>query len=372
MYNSPIKAAVIGAGMIAREAHIPALLAQPHLVQVAALVGRTRHKVDELADSFFIPGRYTEVETMLLEVKPQLVIICTPNTTHQKYIRLALEHGAHVLCEKPLALTYQATLELFDLAKHQGLVLCACQTVRFTGEYQAAYDLVQSGQVGQAHFAEFSAIRRRGIPKWGHFHRRADSGGGCLADIGVHLIDAAVWLLKQPQFLSVSCTTASQFGKIEADLITSQEEAGAFAGTTNPGTYVPEEFDVEDFAAGSVRFANGLMLNFKVSWAVNLAPGFSLSLAGDKGGISLPGPVLYANVGRYQSEIRPQVFPEGPFVQQAFPGHFHLMENLLGYLVLGEELLIKPQETLTTAAIIEAAYLSAREGREVLAREITG
>lgn len=372
MKNTPLRAAVIGAGMIAREAHIPALKSQPDLVQLTALADTNPNTLQQIAGQFQIPNTYPDVADMLEKEKPDLVCICTPNSTHHHFIRLALEHGANVLCEKPLAVGYTATKELFDLAQSRGLMLVACQTVRYLPEYQAAWNMVQNGILGQIHFAEFSAIRRRGIPKWGNFHRKAASGGGCLADLGVHMIDAAVWLMQKPVFRSVVCSTASQFGKIEPDLITSPVEAGAFAGFICSNKYVPEDFDVEDFAAGTVRFEGGLIMNFKVSWAVNLAPGFSLSLAGRQGGLSLPELKVYANVGNYQADISPKVFLDGKYSGEAFPGHFSLMENILRHLALDEPLLVSPRETLTVAAIIEAAYLSAREGREVLAREVTG
>lgn len=370
MKKEKLKVAVIGAGMIAVKAHIPAYLAQKDLVSVEAVVDKTEQSARLTAHQFDLPHWFCDSEKMFEQVKPDLVSICTPNATHAAFVRLALSHGAHVLCEKPLALSYLETRELFELAKEKGLMLMACQTVRFDPEYQAARELVSKGVLGKIHYAEFSAIRRRGIPKWGQFHKKEASGGGCLCDIGVHMIDAAVWMMGSPRFESVSGSTATQFGNQLDQVHQSLEEAGAPAGVTGEMRFDPREFNVEDFAAGTVRFENNIQMNFKTAWAVNLPPHFGLTVAGQKSGLSLPKLTLYSVYEDYQADILPRVFREGPYSQEAFPGHFHLIKNAVRHLLFQEPAVIKPQETLTVAAIIDAFYRSARLQKEVRAEEL--
>lgn len=364
--------AIIGAGMIAGKAHIPAYQHQSGRVRLAAIVDSREEKASEAALSHGIPRWFTDAEEMLRQVKPDLVSICTPNVSHAGFVRLALEHGANVLCEKPLALTWRETKALFDLAREKGRLLMACQTLRFDREYMAAREMVQAGELGDIYFADFTAIRRRGIPKWGVFHRKALNGGGCLCDLGVHQIDAAVWLMGTPRVEAVSGSCSARIARGETGVVCSLAESGAPAGVPSAMPYLPEEFEVEDFAAGSVRFEGGLRMNFKTSWALNLPPQFSLSLAGTRAGLTLPSLRLYGTLGRYQADITPRVFKEGPVETHPFSGHFHLIDNAVSHLLEGTPLVIEPEQTLAVAAIIDAMYLSSALNREVQAEEITG
>lgn len=370
MKESRLRVAVIGAGMIANKAHIPAYLSMPDKVSLVAISDNVAESAQAAAGLHGIPRWFTDAGQMLKEMKPDLVSVCTPNMFHADFIRLALAEGAHVLCEKPLALTWRETKALFDLAAAEGRMLMACQTMRCGEEYLAAKELVDTGVLGPVYFAEFSAIRRRGIPKWGMFHRKEANGGGCLCDLGVHMIDAALWLMGCPAFEAISGSSAAYIAHGESGVVTSLAESGAPAGVTRMRQYDPNEFQVEEFAAGTIRFQGGLIMNFKTSWALNLPPQFGLSLAGVKGGLSLPELKLYSVLGRYQADITPRVFKEGPHQQQPFAGHFHLLANACDHLLFGKERMVTPAETLAVAAIIDGFYLSAAQNREVLAREI--
>lgn len=370
MKESILTAAVIGAGMIANKAHIPAYLSMPDKVRLEAISDVSGESAQWAAQQNGIPHWYTDAANMLREVQPDLVSVCTPNMYHATFIRMVLEHGANVLCEKPLAMTWRETKGLFDLAKAKGKMLMACQTMRYGDDYLAARELAQSGILGKVYYAEFAAIRRRGIPKWGVFHRKEANGGGCLCDLGVHMIDAALWLMDTPKFEAVCGSSASYIAHSESNVTSSLAESGAPAGVIAAREYKPEEFEVEEFAAGTVRFQGGLSMNFKTSWALNLPPQFNLSLAGTKAGLSLPDLKLYSTLGRYQTDITPRVFRDERYAQQPFSGHFHLVRNAADHLLSGEECMVTPEQTLAVSMIIDAFYLSAAQNREVLAEEI--
>ncbi len=153
-------------------------------------------------------------------------------------------------------------------------------------------------------------------------------------------------------------------------MITSLAESGAPAGVFNARPYSPEEFEVEEFAAGNLRLDNGCCINFKTSWAVNLPPEYSMSFAGSKAGLLLPQVELLSTMGRYQADIKPRLFPEErPFAKEAFPGHFLLFANAVDHLLLGTPLVGRWQETLerdpalssaSTASELRKAVRSAR------------
>lgn len=371
MKDSKLVTAVIGAGMIANKAHIPAYKSLFEQVSMEAVFDAREEAALHTAQVHDIPFHYTDAERMLREIKPDLVSVCTPNVSHAAFVRLALEMGCNVLCEKPLAMTWKETKALYDLAREKGKLLMACQTLRCGEEYLAAKEMADTGMLGDIYFAEFAAIRRRGIPKWGVFHRKEANGGGALCDLGVHLIDAVVWLMGSPKFTAVSGFTAAHIAQHESQVITSIVESGAPAGVTKAMQYRPEEFEVEEFAAGTLHFENDINVNFKTSWALNLPPQFGLSIAGTKAGLTLPDLKFYTVMGRYQADIVPRVFKEGPHVKEPFAGHFTLIRNAADHLLHKTPVLVTPQETLTVAAIIDAFYLSAELKREVKAEEVT-
>lgn len=370
MKDSKLVTAVIGAGMIANKAHIPAYHSLHEQVSMEAVFDLREEAARQTAKIHDLPFWYTDAERMLKEIKPDLVSVCTPNASHASFVRLALENGCNVLCEKPLAMTYKETKELYDLAKKKGKTLMACQTLRCGEEYLAAKEMADTGLLGDIYFAEFAAIRRRGIPKWGVFHRKEANGGGALCDLGVHLIDAVVWLMGSPAFTAVRGFSAAHIAQHESNVITSIVESGAPAGVTGAIKYKPEDFEVEEFAAGTLHFEGGINVNFKTSWALNLPPQFGLSIAGTKAGLTLPDLKFYTVMGRYQADIVPRVFKEGPHVKEPFSGHFTLIKSAVDHLMEGSPVLVTPEQTLTVAAIIDAFYLSAALNREVRAEEV--
>ncbi len=99
--REPIHVAVIGAGAIARGAHLPALRAVGKRVEVVALVDLNPELLAATADEWGIPGRYDEVPAMLVAEKPDLVVVCTPPGVHKHAAIAALDAGAWVWCEKP-------------------------------------------------------------------------------------------------------------------------------------------------------------------------------------------------------------------------------------------------------------------------------
>ncbi len=364
-----IRVAVISAGMIANAAHIPAYRHLADRVELVAVSDTNPVSAQQTAERHGIPNWYTDTEQMLREQKPDLVSVCTPNRFHKENTMLALSYGCNVACEKPLALTYADTKEMFDYAGKQGKMLIACQTLRYDRQFSVAREFYDNGELGRIYYSEFSCIRRRGIPKWGTFHKKEMNGGGALCDLGVHLLDAILWIQGCPKFESITGASSACLARKEKDIITSLAESGAPSGVFNARPYAPEEFNVEEFAAGSIRLEGGQFMNFKTSWAVNLPPEFRMNICGDKAGYLVADNKILSTMGRYQVDIEPKIFDEDPLKDEPFSGHFYLMENIVDHLQHDAELFIKPEETLNVAKIIDAFYISAAEGREVKASE---
>ena len=372
MKNSKLRVAIIGTGMISDVAHIPAYKSMPGLVDLVAVCGHTTFSAEDAAKRHGIPHWYTSAEEMFLKEKPDLISVCTPNMSHKPMTMLALKYGCNVVCEKPVALTYTDTKEMFDYAKSVGKVLVACQTFRYNDEYQFAREQFDNGVLGDVYYSEFSMIRRRGVPKWGSFHKKTENGGGAFCDLGVHLVDAALWVMGGKKFSSIIGTSQDYLSKHETDIVSNLVESGSPSSVRNARAYSPSEFDVEEFAAGSIRLEGGGLINFKTSWAVNLPDEYSMHFAGTKAGLALPQMELYSTMVRYQADIKPRYFPDQTYAGKTFKGHYYLLENVVRHILWGNALLVQPEQTLNVAAVIDAFYRSCDEKREVLAQEITG
>lgn len=351
-----IKVCIIGCGMIANNAHIPAYLENKEDFSIIAVCDFNVEFAKNTAEKFGIESYYSSAEEMLKRHTPDLVSVCTPNLSHKEFVALALEYGANVLCEKPLATTYADAKFLFDIAKKQNKILMTCQSLRFLPERLAAKKLIDNGKVGEVYYAEASRIRKRGIPTWGKFHIKSANGGGALLDIGVHAIDSAIWLMGNP----TPKTVTAVMKKVHADGFCDTKSSGALKGGVEVKGFNPDEMDVESFASGSVSFKNGANLSFKISWAANLKEENNIVISGEKCGIDIENKKIYSS-----QEPRDLVVVPNGFETEPFFGHFCIIKNMADVLLRGATPCILPSETLNVTAIIEAAYLSAQKGSPI-------
>lgn len=343
--------------MITNSAHIPAYRQFPKDFEIAAVSDINEAAARDTAKRHGIERYYTNAEEMLEREKPDVVSVCVPNCFHKEYTLMALSHGANVLCEKPLAFTYADACEMFDMAERSGKLLMACQSMRFTPDRLAAKRFIDEGGMDEIYYGEIARVRRRGIPTWGTFHINKISCGGAFVDIGVHMLDALIWLMGNPKIKSVSGITM-QNHKSE---IGSLKGSGALTGEVhNKRPFDPEEMDVEDFACGMLSFENSAKVSFKVAWASNMPEASDIRLVSRRAGIDLPsGKVYFGEDG--EKNLKTEECPyDTPFF-----GHMYIADNLRKVLRGEAEPIITPEETKNVAAVLELFYRSASLGREV-------
>ena len=351
-----VKVCIIGCGMIAQKAHIPAYRANKGF-EITAVFDTVEATAKSVCETFGIKSYYTDADQMLEKEKPDVVSVCSPNKFHKAHTLKALSYGANVLCEKPLATTLSDADEMFALAKKQGKILMACQTLRFLPERLAVKAMADSGELGEVYYAELSRIRRRGIPTWGRFHLKEYSGGGALIDIGVHGLDSAIWLMGNPNPVSVNAV----MNKVHIYEIGSAKQAGALKGGVNTAGFNPDEMNVESFSEGNIRFENGAALSFKVAWSANLCEENNIVLAGLNKGVDTEQTKIYRGAKTtHELKVTPNGFTSDPFY-----GHFCIINNMYECLTEKAEPFVKPEETINVSAILEAAYLSAESGHEI-------
>jgi predicted dehydrogenase len=245
-----LRVGVIGLGM--GRHHITGYLNHPG-AQVAAISDVSEDRLAEIGEKYSIASRYLSAEEMLEKENLDVVSVVTPNKYHHGLTLAAFEAGCHVLCEKPMAMNSQEAKEMIDASLRARKRLMINFSYRFTEQSMALKQQVDSGILGEIYFARTVWHRRRGLPGLGGwFGQKALSGGGPLIDLGVHRLDLALWLMNYPKPAWVMGNT---YNHIASHIAESQ------------GKY----FDVEDLAAGFIKFENGASMIIEASWAANIA-----------------------------------------------------------------------------------------------------
>jgi predicted dehydrogenase len=181
----------------------------------------------------------------LLALAPDGVVIATPSALHAEQSIAALNAGAAVFCQKPLGRNATEVEAVLDAARKADRPLGVDLSYRHTAAMQAIRDLVRSDQLGRVFAADLVFHNAYG-PGNAWFYDPKLSGGGCLIDLGVHLVDLALWLFDFPEVVSVHGRTLKEGRAPAAD-------------------------EVEDFALGEIELANGTTLRIACSW--NLSAG---------------------------------------------------------------------------------------------------
>jgi predicted dehydrogenase len=169
--------------------------------EVAAVADPARECLDAALAS--IPGAEAAADLdELLDGDLDGIVIATPSALHASQAIAALERGIAVFCQKPLARTAAETRAVIDAARAAERLLGVDLSYRHTRAMQAVHDVVTSGEIGQVHAVDLVFHNAYGPDKpW--FRDPRLSGGGCVIDLGIHLVDTLLWTLGQPQVESV-------------------------------------------------------------------------------------------------------------------------------------------------------------------------
>lgn len=182
---------VVGAGGVARLAHLPAYTRDERVAARLCIVGA----VDSILPPPDLGGLpvFASLDAAAAVGPIDFVDICTPTATHRQLVLDALARGLHVCCEKPVAVTLAAARELAAAARAADRVLFPCHQYRQNPAWIALRRWIDAGAIGRWHLAEFHVYRGEadrgaagtGVP-WRA--RKTDSLGGVLLDHGTHLL----------------------------------------------------------------------------------------------------------------------------------------------------------------------------------------
>ncbi len=340
-----LRVGLVGAGGMART-HTRSWMELKDIAEVIAVCDLDRAKADERAREFALPAAVYDLAD-LLAMRPDIVDVVLPNSAHRDVTVACLQAGCHVLCEKPLAVTPGQVESMVAAAEQSGRLLMAAQNQRFVPGHQALRRLIAAGELGEIYYVHTQWLRRRFVPSRASYYSKASSGGGPIIDLAVHALDLMMWLADNFEPVSVSGSAV-------------QKLAHRRDGQGPAPNWDPERFDVEDFGAAMVRFANGAVMNVEVSWLSHIIePEMQrATILGTEGGATLPD--LKIAGARHGVQIDSQ-FVHPPQVSS----YVEELRAFCDAVRRGGPSPVPPTQSLAVARILDAWYRSSESGGEV-------
>ena len=256
----------IGTGWIGRH-RMEAMLAAGQVE--AAAVADPADAAAEAARALAPGALVAESFQDLLDMQLDGIVIATPNALHADQAIQALRAGCAVFCQKPLGRSAAESLAVVDAARASDRLLCVDLSYRFTDAMRRIREEARQGTLGRLFSADLTFHNAYGPGKpW--FYDGALSGGGCLIDLGVHLVDLALWMLDFPEVVSASGALYAKGRRLQ-----------------------PGDPAVEDYAVATLELEGGRTARIACSWNLHAGCDAVISAAfhGDGGG------ARFANVG---------------------------------------------------------------------------
>jgi predicted dehydrogenase len=333
--SDPIKLGIIGAGAITQVAHLP-VLRKLKGVEVVGICDSDLPKAKALADRFQIRDTFADIEELLEYEELDAVAICTPNHLHESHVMAALSAGAHVLVERPLALSGAGAQKLIKEATKRGRQLMVGMNHRYRSDVQLVRSFLQSGELGDLESIRGSwHVFRPSRAQLGWRQRRAEAGGGAMLDLGHAILDLGLWLAGFPAPERVSATL--------------------YGGEGARG--------VEQSGSALVMCEGGLSLFLDVTWHhIGEGERFGLGVRASKGTAGINPLHVWKELHGVPTDVAPTgaISRENAFTASYRAEWAHFLAT-----IKGEAKAFDLQEQVTLHKLLDAIYKSASEGKDI-------
>ena len=328
-----LRVGVVGAGAIVQVAHLPALR-KVKGIEVVALCDNDLPKARALSERFGVRDAFDDIEELLRYAEIDAVAVCTPNHLHEAHVVAALSAGKHVLCERPLTLESASAQRVVDLAARHGKIVVVGMNHRFRHDVQAVRSMLQNNELGdvigiRAGWYAFKPSRQM----LGWRLKRRQSGGGAMLDLGLPLIDLALWLTQQPVARRVSAVVDRGY-----------------------------HGEVEDSGCAIIDCQDGLNIMVDVTWRhIGEGERFWLDLRTADGSASINPVKVFRSLHGSSVDIT----PGGVSGHGTFGAAYRAEWEFFVRAARGEVSTTSAREQVRLLQIVEAIYRSASEGRDV-------
>jgi predicted dehydrogenase len=330
-----LRVGLLGVGAIAQVVHLP-VLSRMDSVELVAVGDADRPRANAIAARFGITNVFGSDDAAFRSDMLDAIVICTPSHLHEEQAIAALEAGKHVLVEKPLAFSPAAVERVIGVAEETGRTLMIAMNNRYRPDTLALRPFAMGGELGDVFLTRGAWLNRKTRvvrPTWRH--RRATAGGGVMMDLGVQTLDLCLWMLGFPDIASV--ITHMHF---------------------------PEGMEVEDTAGILVRLRSGAAVSLTISWSlVAERDRHYMRMLGTRGSGAIAPLAVFKEVETgHMIDVTPSVSlgRENLYTASYRQELSHFVAVARGEI---EEPL--PREQVQIMKVVEAAYRSAEEKREV-------
>lgn len=379
-----LKAAVIGAGFIG-QAHIEAIR-RTGIAEVSAIVQSSQEKADALAHALHIPKAYGDYRDVLKDPEIDVIHNCTPNHLHFGINKQALQHGKHLLSEKPLTLSSEEAKELYELGKSSGLIAGINYNYRQFPMVQQLRRMVQDKELGDPRL-----IRGHYLQDWlmyetdYNWRMEPEYGGAtrAIGDIGSHLYDLGQYV------------TGKRITEVFADLATMipkrykpTSEVPSFQ-TASTGGMKAVDVETEDYCTVIVKFEDGARGVLTVSQiSAGKKNGLELAIDGSQasacwnqevpfqlqvGYRDKPSEIIVRDPALVKQEVQPYIhYPGGH--EEGWPDSLKNMMCSFYAAILGDEqglhAVASFQEGYQLMLLIDAIIESGKAGKWVQVKQV--
>jgi len=353
-----VRLGIIGTGQIGK-AHIRSYQEIPG-AEIVAVVDIREDEAQRVAKEYGIPSVYTDYHEMLKRDDIDSVDVCLHNRLHMPVTVDALNAGKNVYCEKPMSWIYQDAKKMYDTARKLGRMLHIQLGTLYSPNARAAKRLIDGGYLGDVYYAKAMHYRRRGRPfvdGYGSpaFVNISTSGGGAMLDMAVYHISLVLFLLGNPDLLSVSGSTYQRLDNMYEDRRQSSN------------------YDVEELGIALIRLAGGITFFMEEAWAIHSDDPDGDYVYGSKGGLRVHPLTYFTTLADMEVDGTFDVKQADwrwhqcdPMTADLSGSQHHWIAAQLGHVPLLDTAGI----ALKTASITEGVYISSHLGREVTAEDI--
>jgi len=349
--SEKVKIGIIGAGNIGG-VHMKEFSKLADYCEITTVTDAFLPLAEARAKEFGIAKVAASPEELIQSADVDAVIIGVPNQHHAPLAIQAIEAGKHVLLEKPMGINSDAARQILKASKASDKVVMVGHQMRFEAVPMQIKQQVERGELGKIYTAKTGWFRRKGIPGWGTWFTRMDqSGGGPLIDIGVHMLDLALYLMGNPKPVSVFGSTYAEFGPRRKGI-------GNWGKPDWNGVY-----DVEDLATALIKMEDGSTLTLEVSWAVHMDTDNTpfIHLMGSEGGASYRGPKGKLLTEKFDRAIETELSkPENDEGER-----LRLSRHFLECIRDGKQPITSALSGFTNNLVLDAIYESSRTGQAV-------
>jgi len=325
---------LLGLGAIAQVVHLPIIHGMTG-VKLAGVCDIDRSKASAIASRFGIQRVYRNDDEVYADPDLDGIVVCTPSYLHHTQAIAALDAGKHVLIEKPLAMKPADAQSVIEAAERSGKTLMVAMNNRYRPDMQALKPFAVNGELGNVFLVRGAWLNKKMRwvrPTWRH--RKETAGGGVMMDLGVQTLDLALWFLDFPRAKSIVCHT-------------------------HPG----EGMEVEDSAAVIIRLENGNAISLSLSWSlVADRDRHYMRLLGTRGSGSIQPLQVHKEIEQGMLDLTPQIPPGRENMYTA-----SYRDELADFVetARGNRPYEVPREQVAIMKLVELAYQSAEEQREV-------